>query len=60
VTSRATGSTIFVEFTITPLKDKTGKLIGMAAVMRDVTKQFQELRELKRRLDERSADTRSN
>jgi hypothetical protein len=38
VTSRATGSTISVEFTITPLKDETGKLIGMAAVMRDVTK----------------------
>ena len=57
---RKDGSTISVEFTITPLKDETGKLIGMAAVMRDVTKKFQEMRELKRRLDERSADTRSN
>ena len=57
---RKDGSTISVEFTITPIKDETGKLIGMAAVMRDVTKQFQEMRELKRRLDERSADTRSN
>jgi len=54
---RKDGSTISVEFTITPIKDETGKLIGMAAVMRDVTKQFQEMRELKRRLDERSADT---
>ena len=57
---RKDGSTISVGFTITPIKDETGKLIGMAAVMRDVTKQFQEMRELKRRLDERSADTRSN
>jgi PAS domain S-box-containing protein len=57
---RKDGSTISVEFTITPIKDETGKLIGMAAVMRDVTKKFQEMRELKRRLDERSADTRSN
>ena len=57
---RKDGSTISVEFTITPIKDEAGKLIGMAAVMRDVTKQFQEMRELKRRLDERSADTRSN
>ena len=58
--TRKDGSTISVEFTITPIKDEAGKLIGMAAVMRDVTKQFQEMRELKRRLDERSADTRSN
>ena len=57
---RKDGSTISVEFTITPIKDETGKLIGMAAVMRDVTKQYQEMRELKRKLDERSADTRSN
>jgi PAS domain-containing protein len=50
---RKDGSTISVEFTITPIKDESGKLIGMAAVMRDVTKQFQEMRALKRRLDER-------
>ena len=50
---RNDGSTISVEFTITPIKDESGKLIGMAAVMRDVTKQFQEMRALKRRLDER-------
>jgi PAS domain S-box-containing protein len=51
--TRKDGSTISVEFTITPIKDESGKLIGMAAVMRDVTKQFQEMRALKRRLDER-------
>ena len=50
---RKDGSTISVEFTVTPIKDETGKLIGMAAVMRDVTKQFQEMRALKRKLDER-------
>jgi signal transduction histidine kinase len=42
-----------VEFTITPIKNETGKLIGMAAVMRDVTKQFQEMRALKRQLAQR-------
>jgi PAS domain S-box-containing protein len=47
------GSTISVQFTVTPIKDETAKLIGMAAVMRDVTKQFQEVRALKRKLDER-------
>ena len=44
---RTAGSTISVQFTVTPIKDQTGKLIGMAAVMRDVTKQFQEMRALK-------------
>jgi PAS domain S-box-containing protein len=50
---RKDGSTISVEFTVTPIKDETGKFVGMAAVMRDVTKQFQEMRALKRKLDER-------
>ena len=50
---RKDGSTISVQFTVTQIKDGTGKLIGMAAVMRDVTKQFQEMRALKRKHDER-------
>jgi PAS domain S-box-containing protein len=50
---RKDGSTISVEFTITPLKNAAGEIIGMAAVMRDVTKQFQEMRALKRTLAER-------
>jgi PAS domain S-box-containing protein len=50
---RKDGSTISVEFTITPLRDAAGQIIGMAAVMRDVTKQFRELRALKRKLAER-------
>jgi PAS domain S-box-containing protein len=49
---RKDGSTISVEFTVTPIKGGAGQLIGMAAVMRDVTKQFQEMRALKRNLDE--------
>jgi hypothetical protein len=40
-------------FTVTPIKDETGKIIDMAAVMRDVTKQFQEMRALRRKLNER-------
>jgi PAS domain S-box-containing protein len=50
---RKDGSTISVQFTVTPIKDQTGKLIGMAAVMRDVTSQFQEMRALKRKLGDR-------
>ena len=41
---------ISVEFTIVPLKDEHGRMAGMAAVMRDVTARFQELRDLRRKL----------
>lgn len=44
------GSTISVEFTVIPLRDESGNMIGMAAIMRDVTKRFEEMRALKRRL----------
>jgi PAS domain S-box-containing protein len=44
------GSTISVEFTVIPLRDESGKMIGMAAIMRDVTKRFEETRALKRKL----------
>ena len=46
------GTTISVEFTIVPLKDKSGAMIGMAAIVRDVSKRFEEIRTLKRRLTE--------
>jgi PAS domain S-box-containing protein len=41
---------ISVEFTIIPLRTEAGELCGLAAIMRDVTKRFEEVRELKRRL----------
>ncbi len=46
------GTTISVEFTIVPLRDEGGGLIGMAAILRDVTKRFEEIRALKRQLAE--------
>jgi PAS domain S-box-containing protein len=49
---RKDGSTISVEFTITPFRDAAGQIIGMAAVLRDVTKQFQEMRALRRKVAE--------
>lgn len=49
------GSRISLEFTIAPLRDKSGELCGLVAVMRDVTARFEELRTLKRRLAEASA-----
>jgi PAS domain S-box-containing protein len=52
---RKDGAAISVEFTIAPLHDDAGALIGLAAILRDVTKRFEEVRALKRRLQERGA-----
>jgi PAS domain S-box-containing protein len=46
------GGTLSVEFTIVPLQNGQGAMLGMAAILRDVTKRFAEIRELKRRLAE--------
>ncbi len=46
------GTTVSVEFTMVPLRDEGGGLIGMAAILRDVTKRFEEIRALKRQLAE--------
>ncbi len=45
------GATISVEFTIVPLREND-TFIGIAAIMRDVTKRFEETRTLKRKLAE--------
>jgi len=51
------GRKISVEFTIVLLRDGAQAVAGTVAVLRDVTKRFEELRELKRRLA--GADARS-
>jgi PAS domain S-box-containing protein len=51
------GARISVEFTIVLLRDGMRAVTGTVAVMRDVTKRFEEVRELKRRLA--GADARS-
>ena len=45
------GRRISVEFTIVMLRDDTG-ITGTVALMRDVTKRFEEVRQLRRRLAE--------
>ena len=47
---RKDGAAISVEFTIVPLTNEAGRLNGVAAIMRDVTKRFEEVRALKRKL----------
>jgi PAS domain S-box-containing protein len=44
------GRRISVEFTIVLLHDELRRLVGAAAILRDVTKRFEEVRELKRQL----------
>jgi len=54
------GRRISIEFTIAALHDRAGKLTGIAAVIRDVTQRFEEVRALKRALAERSAAARES
>jgi PAS domain S-box-containing protein len=48
---RNDGTMLSVQFTIVSLRE-AGQIVGMAAIIRDVTKQFQETRELKRALSD--------
>ncbi len=47
---RKDGARISVEFTIVPFADDVGQMIGIAAIMRDATARFEELRALRREL----------
>jgi PAS domain S-box-containing protein len=49
---RRDGRRLSLEFTIVPLADDDGQLAGMAAVMRDVTERFDEIKTLRHRLAE--------
>ena len=52
---RKDGARISVEFTIVPFTDGAGRMIGIAAIMRDATARFEELRTLRRELAARPA-----
>jgi len=47
---RQDGARISVEFTIVPFTDASGQMIGIAAIMRDATARFEELRAMRRQL----------
>ena len=47
---RKDGSRVSVEFTILPFHGEGGKIAGMAAIMRDVTTRFEELKALRKRV----------
>jgi PAS domain S-box-containing protein len=44
---RKNGGRISVEFTILPFHDRTGRTLGIAATLRDVTKRFDEMKALR-------------
>ena len=46
---RKDGSRLSVEFTIVPFHDDAGRMIGIAAIMRDVTSRFEEMKALRNR-----------
>lgn len=47
---RKDGTRLSVEFTIVPFTDEAGNMAGIAAVMRDATKSFEELRALRKEI----------
>ena len=47
---RKDGTRISVEFTIVPLHDAAGRMLGMAAILRDVTQRFNEMKALRQQL----------
>jgi PAS domain S-box-containing protein len=46
---RKDGTRLSIEFTIVPLEDEAGAMTGMAAILRDVTARFEEMRALRQR-----------
>lgn len=47
---RKDGTRISIEFTVLPFHDDAGRMLGIAAVLRDVTRRFEEMRDLRRQL----------
>ena len=47
---RKDGTQLSVEFTITPVRSEAGELVGLLAVLRDVTARFNETKQLRQKL----------
>ena len=54
---RKDGNRISIEFTVLPVRDAMGAMLGIAAFLRDVTPRFEELRALRRELAALRAQT---
>jgi nitric oxide dioxygenase len=49
---RKDGARISIEFSIVPFRDATGRITGIGAIVRDVTRRFEELQKLRKALAE--------
>ncbi|HJU20120.1 MAG TPA: PAS domain S-box protein [Stellaceae bacterium] len=47
---RKDGTRISIEFTVLPFRDEEGHMLGIAAVLRDVTRRFEEMKALRQQL----------
>jgi PAS domain S-box-containing protein len=56
---RNDGTRISVAFTIVPFTDAAGRMAGIAAIMRDVTRSFEELRDLRKQVAALGSDQRA-
>jgi PAS domain S-box-containing protein len=56
---RKDGRRISIEFTVLPFRDDQARIIGIAAMLRDVTARFEEMRTLRRQLAQRARDETS-
>jgi len=54
---RKGGARISIEFTILPFSDRAGRMLGIAAILRDVTKRFEEMKALRKEAADRRTDT---
>jgi PAS domain S-box-containing protein len=54
---RKDGTRVSIEFTILPFHDRTGRILGIAAILRDVTKRFEEMKALRKELASRRTAT---
>jgi PAS domain S-box-containing protein len=51
------GTGLSIEFSIVPLRNETDELVGLIAIIRDVTKRFEEIRALRRKLEAAATDS---
>jgi PAS domain S-box-containing protein len=54
---RKDGTRISIEFTILPFFDRAGRVLGIAAILRDVSKRFEEIKALRNELATRRTIT---
>jgi PAS domain S-box-containing protein len=57
---RRDGSRISVEFTVLPFRDGAGGMVGIAAILRDVTRRFEETKALRKELAARQTASLGN